>query len=89
LIILGFYVLGFSRSEFYILLVALLFKSYYSPALWRGILQSLNIYAIFAAKYMPLIVMLHKLTYLHWGRRGHDRMVVGFTTTCVISAYHH
>jgi hypothetical protein len=21
--------------------------------------------------------------------RGHDRMVVGFTTTCVISAYHH
>jgi hypothetical protein len=23
------------------------------------------------------------------GRRGHDRMVVGFTTTCAISAYHH
>jgi len=23
------------------------------------------------------------------GRRGHDRMVVGFTTTCTISAYHH
>jgi hypothetical protein len=23
------------------------------------------------------------------GRRGHDRMVVGFTTTYVISAYHH
>jgi len=23
------------------------------------------------------------------GRRGRDRMVVGFTTTCVISAYHH
>ena len=23
------------------------------------------------------------------GRRGGDRMVVGFTTTCVISAYHH
>jgi len=22
------------------------------------------------------------------GRRGHDRMVVGFTTTCAISAYH-
>jgi hypothetical protein len=21
--------------------------------------------------------------------RGHDRMVVGFTTTCAISAYHH
>ena len=22
-------------------------------------------------------------------RRGHDRMVLGFTTTCAISAYHH
>jgi hypothetical protein len=25
---------------------------------------------------------------LDGGRRGHDRMVVGFTTTCAISAYH-
>jgi hypothetical protein len=25
----------------------------------------------------------------HRGRRGRDRMVVGFTTTCAISAYHH
>ena len=24
-----------------------------------------------------------------WGRRGHDHMVVGFTTTYAISAYHH
>ena len=23
------------------------------------------------------------------GRRGRDRMLVGFTTTCAISAYHH
>jgi len=23
------------------------------------------------------------------GRRGHDRMIVGFTTTWTISAYHH
>jgi hypothetical protein len=23
-----------------------------------------------------------------WGHRGRDRMVVGFTTTCAISAYH-
>ena len=23
-----------------------------------------------------------------WGRRGRDRMVVGFTTTCAISTYH-
>ena len=26
---------------------------------------------------------------LNRGRRGRDRMVVGFTTTRVISAYHH
>jgi hypothetical protein len=26
---------------------------------------------------------------LHGGRRGRNRMVVGFTTTCVSSAYHH
>ena len=27
----------------------------------------------------------------HWsrGRHGRDRMVVGFITTCAISAYHH
>jgi hypothetical protein len=24
-----------------------------------------------------------------WGRHDHDRMVVGFTTTYAISAYHH
>jgi hypothetical protein len=24
-----------------------------------------------------------------WGRRGHDHMVVRFTTTYAISAYHH
>jgi len=24
-----------------------------------------------------------------WGRRGRDRVVVGFTTTCAISDYHH
>jgi len=25
----------------------------------------------------------------HWGHRGRYCMVVGFTTTCAISAYHH
>jgi hypothetical protein len=24
-----------------------------------------------------------------WGHRGRDRTVVGLTTTCAISAYHH
>ena len=33
----------------------------------------------------------HTITYLAGGggHRGSDRMVVGFTTTCAISAYHH
>jgi hypothetical protein len=26
---------------------------------------------------------------IFWGRRSRDRMVVGFTTTYAISAYHH
>ena len=30
----------------------------------------------------------HNIIYIR-GRRGRDRMVVGFTTTCAISAYHH
>jgi hypothetical protein len=30
-----------------------------------------------------------KDTKSRWGRRGRDRMVVGFTTTYAISAYHH
>jgi hypothetical protein len=29
------------------------------------------------------------ITYMHRGRRGRDRMVVGYTTTYAISAYHH
>jgi hypothetical protein len=29
------------------------------------------------------------ISFLDRGRRGHDRMVVGFTTTCTISAYDH
>jgi hypothetical protein len=28
-------------------------------------------------------------TMTYWGRHGHDHMVVGFTTTYAISAYHH
>jgi len=26
---------------------------------------------------------------IHWGRYDHDYVVVGFNTTCTISAYHH
>jgi len=37
----------------------------------------------------PTIVNNNVLSISHRGRRGLDRMVVGFTTTCAISAYHH
>jgi len=32
--------------------------------------------------------MAHNLYNFIWGRRGRDRMVVGFTSTYTISAYH-
>jgi len=32
--------------------------------------------------------VLFEYTVINGGRRGRDRMVVGFTTTCAISAYH-
>ena len=32
---------------------------------------------------------LLSIVFVHGGRRGHDRMVVGFTITCAIIAYHH
>jgi hypothetical protein len=38
---------------------------------------------------MILIVHIELDFYRGGGRRGHDRMVVGFTTTYAISAYHH
>jgi hypothetical protein len=31
----------------------------------------------------------HYFTCSYWNRRGRHRMVVGFTTTYAISAYHH
>jgi hypothetical protein len=43
----------------------------------------------------PSSAMFHCNCFAHycqltiWGRRGRDRMVVGFIITCVISAYHH
>jgi len=46
--------------------------------------------------YLLLFLMVYILhlpyltsTELNRGRRGRNRMVVGFTTTCAISAYHH
>ena len=36
-----------------------------------------------------LYLIQYEPTYLQRGRRGRDHMVVGFTTTYAISAYHH
>ena len=38
---------------------------------------------------LVIIVVVVSNTYFTWGWRGRDRMVVGFTTTYAISAYHH
>jgi hypothetical protein len=37
-------------------------------------------------KYMSTLLLIYIRTK---GHRGRERMVVGFTTTCAISAYHH
>jgi hypothetical protein len=39
--------------------------------------------------YLFFVCPLTLIDILHRGRRGRDRMVVGFTTTYAISAYHH
>ena len=37
-----------------------------------------------------VIILTHRIDYMQKrGCRGHDHMVVGFTTTYAISAYHH
>ena len=39
---------------------------------------------------LPCIFVISFLYYMYTGgHRGHDHMVVGFTTICAISAYHH
>ena len=37
----------------------------------------------------PVPRLLHYISTFQWGRRGRDNMIVGFTTTYAISAYHH
>jgi len=38
--------------------------------------------------FISVLSLVNQLS-ISWGRRGRDHMVVGFTTTGVISAYHH
>jgi len=47
---------------------------------------------LFGSLNVTLLMFYYKIfqSVLHPSdRRGRDRMVVGFTTTCAISAYHH
>jgi hypothetical protein len=39
--------------------------------------------------YLPVVLGTTLSHCYTWGRHGRNRMVVGFTTTCTISAYHH
>ena len=39
--------------------------------------------------YLDFKIQNKLITNSHGGRHGRDHMVVGFTTTCAISAYHH
>jgi hypothetical protein len=38
---------------------------------------------------LNIVSTLIRNTFLGGSRHGHDRIIVGFTTTCAISAYHH
>ena len=38
---------------------------------------------------LEVLIFTIYLYYFPLGRHGRDRMVVGFTTTCTTSAYHH
>jgi hypothetical protein len=40
-------------------------------------------------KQVNIVFRVHLGLFPWWGRHGHDRMVVGFPTTSVISTYHH
>jgi hypothetical protein len=36
----------------------------------------------------PMLIFTCCSFHASWGRHGRDHMVIGFTTTCAISAYH-
>ena len=51
--------------------------------------QYIAIYHTYVDRDMTSHVIENKITNTIRGRRGRDRMIVGFTTTCAISACHH
>jgi hypothetical protein len=52
---------------------------------WSGEVGELVSHLLFYITWM--VELSH--SFMRWVRRGHDRMVVGFTTTCAMSAYRH
>jgi Kef-type K+ transport system membrane component KefB len=57
-------------------------------------MESIANNCLFLLLLLLLLLLLQKLsigtTSIFWmGLRGRDRMVVGFTTSCAISTYHH
>ena len=59
-----------------------------TPVMWLILL--ININNTHKGKYnVPSRLKISEITICTRGCRGRDRMVVGFTTTYAISAYHH
>jgi hypothetical protein len=58
----------------------------YSSEKYYSYIQVSSITAIFKSAVLQLFSSEQQLIR---GHHGGDRMVVGFTTTCAISAYHH
>jgi hypothetical protein len=66
-----------------------MFEFFFSESrgdIWRFVL---NLWCLFQKKVSMLSWRQDKFLFRIRGHRGHDHMVVGFTTTNVISAYHH
>ena len=62
-------------------------------ALFLGNILSIMVKKITATGIYSQLLLLHVVEFQSYlpsrGRHGRDRMVVGYTTTYVISAYHH
>ena len=88
-----------SSTIFYSIFVLFCFRTFslLCVANWIGqhslmpaTLQIQCCYPLNKMQWSTAVVVLDSYWSQNWGcRRGHDRIVVGFTTTCVSSFYHH
>jgi len=53
------------------------------------LLLSQNVYCVLNVRLSLWLLITPLVSSSFLGRRSGDRMIVGFTTTCAISAYHH